>query len=121
MGTSGLTAQAIGERDSDEVSALLIRGLMIGAAAGLVFIILQIPLFWLGFQLSPASAEVEGLAARYMEIRIWGAPAAIAAFAMTGWLIAAERTRRSAGAATGDQWRKHRAGPLVCSGPWLGC
>jgi len=93
MGTSGLTAQAIGERDSDEVSALLVRGLMIGVAAGLAFIILQIPLFWLGFQLSPASVEVEGLAARYMEIRIWGAPAAIAAFAMPGWLIAAERTR----------------------------
>lgn len=93
MGTSGLTAQAIGERDSDEVSALLVRGLMIGVAAGLAFIVLQIPLFWLGFQLSPASAEVEGLAARYMEIRIWGAPASIAAYAMTGWLIAAERTR----------------------------
>jgi MATE family multidrug resistance protein len=93
MGTSGLTGQAIGERDSDEVAALLVRGLMIGAVAGLAFIILQIPLFWLGFQLSPASAEVEGLAQKYMEIRIWGAPAAIAAYAMTGWLIAAERTR----------------------------
>lgn len=93
MGTSGLTAQAIGERDSAEVSALLVRGLMIGAAAGLTFIILQGPLFWLGFRLSPASAEVEELAHAYMQIRIWGAPAAIAAFAMTGWLIAAERTR----------------------------
>lgn len=93
MGTSGLTAQAIGERDRDEVSALLIRGLLIGAAAGVLFIALQVPLFWLGFQLSPASAEVERLAQNYMEIRIWGAPAAIAAYAMTGWLIAAERTR----------------------------
>ncbi|MGB1212420.1 MAG: MATE family efflux transporter [Pikeienuella sp.] len=93
MGTSGLTAQAIGERDRDEVSALLIRGLLIGAAAGVLFIALQVPLFWLGFQLSPASAEVERLAHNYMEIRIWGAPAAIAAYAMTGWLIAAERTR----------------------------
>ena len=93
MGTSGLTAQAIGERDREEVAALLIRGLIIGAAAGLMFVILQVPLFWLGFQLSPASAEVETLAQAYMKIRIWGAPAAIAAFAMTGWLIAAERTR----------------------------
>ena len=93
MGTSGLTAQAIGAKDEREVAALLMRGLMIGGAAGLFFIILQSPLFWAGFQLSPASEEVERLARSYMEIRIWGAPAAIAAFAMTGWLIAAERTR----------------------------
>lgn len=93
MGTTGLTAQAIGADDDREASALLIRGLWIGGAAGLGFILLQAPLFWLGFQLAPASAEVEGLARDYLEIRIWGAPAAIAAYAMTGWLIAAERTR----------------------------
>lgn len=93
MGTVGLTAQALGHRDEAEVAALLTRGLVIGAGAGVLVVLLQVPLFWAAFQVSPASAEVEGLARQYMAIRIWSAPAAIALYAITGWLIAQERTR----------------------------
>lgn len=93
MGTVGLTAQARGADDGREVVALLTRGLMIGAAAGLAILILQYPLFALSFTISPASAEVEGLAREYMRIRIWSAPAAISIYAITGWLIAHERAR----------------------------
>ena len=93
MGTVGLTAQAAGEGDEAEVAALLTRGLMIGAGAGLAVIALQIPLMWAAFQVSPASSEVETLARDYMQIRIWSAPAAISIYAITGWLIAQERTR----------------------------
>jgi len=93
MGTSGLVAQARGAGDLAEIGALLMRGILIALAAGLVFIVVQIPLFWSVFQVAPASAEVEGLARDYLAIRIWGAPAAIAGYALTGWLIAMERTR----------------------------
>ena len=93
MGTVGLTAQAEGKGDSDEVAALLTRALMIGLGAGVVIIALQGVLFWAAFHVSPASAEVEGLARQYMVVRIWSAPAAIALFGITGWLIAQERTR----------------------------
>ena len=93
MGTSGLVAQARGAGDVPETGALLMRGLMIGASAGLIFIIFQAALFWGAFQISPASPEVEGMAHSYMSIRIWGAPAAISTYAITGWLIAMERTR----------------------------
>lgn len=93
MGTVGLTAQALGEGDQPEVAALLSRGLMIGALAGLGVILLQTPLIWAAFQVSPASSEVETLAQTYMRIRIWSAPAAISVYAITGWLIAQERTR----------------------------
>lgn len=93
MGTTGLTAQAHGAGQTGEVAALLTRALMIGAAAGLGVIVLQWPLFWGAFQLAPASAEVEGLASDYMRIRVFSAPAAIAIYGVTGWLIALERTR----------------------------
>ncbi len=93
MGTSGLVAQARGAGDVPETGALLVRGLLIGAIAGLVFIAAQIPLFWGAFQIAPATPEVETLAHQYMAIRIWGAPAAISTYAITGWLIAMERTR----------------------------
>lgn len=93
MGTTGLAAQALGQGDRAEVAALLTRVLMIGFVAGMLVILLQGPLIWASFQLAPASTEVETLAAGYMAIRIWSAPAAIAILGITGWLIAQERTR----------------------------
>ncbi|AHD09941.1 MATE family efflux transporter [Phaeobacter gallaeciensis] len=93
MGTTGLAAQARGAGDSAETGALLTRGILLAFAAGAVFIIGQVAVFWGAFALAPASAEVEGLARDYLEIRIWGAPATIALYAVTGWLIAVERTR----------------------------
>jgi MATE family multidrug resistance protein len=93
MGTTGLVAQAHGAGDRAEVGAILRRGLLIALAAGLVLIAAQGPLVWGAFRIAPASAEVENLTRAYLSIRIWGAPATIAAYALTGWLIALERTR----------------------------
>ncbi|MDA9031228.1 MATE family efflux transporter [Candidatus Pseudothioglobus singularis] len=93
MGTTGLTAQAIGSNDHSETSALLVRGILIGLIAGLILILIQIPLFSGALGLAPASQEVEGLANEYLKIRVFSAPAAIAIFGITGWLIANERTR----------------------------
>ncbi|QBF31064.1 MATE family efflux transporter [Thalassococcus sp. S3] len=93
MGTVGLTAQAVGQGDRAELHALLTRVLLIGFTAGLVLIAIQVPLFAGAFLVAPASAEVEALATGYMQIRIWSAPAAIAIYGITGWLIAQERTR----------------------------
>lgn len=93
MGTSGLAAQAHGAGDSMETGAILMRALLIGVAAGLALIVLQLPLMAAAFRIAPASADVETLARDYLTIRIWGAPATIALYAVTGWLIAVERTR----------------------------
>jgi multidrug resistance protein, MATE family len=93
MGTSGLTAQAHGAGDGAERSAILLRALMIAGLAGLFLIAIQGALFWVAFRVAPASAEVETLMRQYLFIRIWGAPATIALYAITGWLIAVERTR----------------------------
>ncbi len=93
MSTSGLTAQAHGAGDGAERSAILLRALAIGALAGLGLVAAQTLLFQAAFAVSPASPEVETLARQYLSIRIWGAPASIALYAVTGWLIALERTR----------------------------
>ncbi len=93
MGTTGLTSQAEGAGDAPEVAAMLSRAMMIGLAAGVCLIALQLPIFRFGFWISPASDEVETLAQSYIAIRIWSAPAAIAIYGLTGWLIALERTR----------------------------
>ena len=93
MGTTGLTSQAQGAGQTGEVAALLTRVLMIGLTGGAAVIALQAPLFAGAFLVAPASAEVEGLARDYLAIRVWSAPAMIAIFGVTGWLIAQERTR----------------------------
>lgn len=93
MGTTGLAAQARGAGDAAETGAILTRALLIAAAGGLALIALQGPLAAAAFRIAPASDEVETLARGYLTIRIWGAPATIALFAITGWLIATERTR----------------------------
>ena len=92
MGTAGLAAQARGAGDTAENDALLTRALLIGLAAGAAIIVLQWPLFAGAFLVSPATSEVEGLARDYMAIRVWSAPALIAGYGITGWLVAQERT-----------------------------
>jgi MATE family multidrug resistance protein len=93
MGTTGLVAQARGAGDRAEVAAHLSRALLIAAAAGLLCVALQTALFRAAFAVAPATPEVETLARTYLAIRIWGAPAAVALYAVNGWLIATERTR----------------------------
>ncbi|SLN67593.1 DNA-damage-inducible protein F [Aquimixticola soesokkakensis] len=93
MGTTGLVSQAQGARDAGEVSALLTRAVMIAALAGLVLIAFQGPIMAAAFALAPASEAVETLARDYIGVRVWSAPAAIAVYGLTGWLIALERTR----------------------------
>ncbi|MGV8950430.1 MAG: MATE family efflux transporter [Cypionkella sp.] len=93
MSTSGLAAQAAGAGDLVERDTVLLRALAIGAVAGLVLVALQGLIMGLALWLAPASAEVEAAARIYLGIRIWGAPATVMLYAVTGWLIALERTR----------------------------
>lgn len=92
MGTVGLVGQAEGAGDKSEVSAWLTRALLVALAGGAVLILLQPLIFWGALYLAPASEEVESLAWSYLTIRIWTAPIAIAVYALTGWLVAMERT-----------------------------
>lgn len=93
MATTGLVAQATGAGDGDEAGAHLLRVLLLGLAIGAVLVAVQVPLLRLATGLSPASEAVEEVARRYLGIRIWGVPATLAVYAVTGWLIGVARTR----------------------------
>ena len=88
MGTTGLTARAQGAGRHGEVAAMLTRAVMIGLLGGLFVIVTQVWLFHAAFWMAPASVEVEELSRTYLQIRVWSAPAAIALYGLTGWLIA---------------------------------
>lgn len=93
MSTSGLAAQAQGAGDAGERSAVLLRALVVATVSGLGLVLAQALLFGAAFWIAPASPTVEALARDYLAIRIWGAPATIALYALTGWLVGLERTR----------------------------
>lgn len=93
MATTGLTAQADGAGETAETNAILKRALLLGGGIG-VLILITFPLVSrLALGLFQAEALVEAEAAAYFQARIWGAPAALMGFAITGWLIGTGRTR----------------------------
>jgi MATE family multidrug resistance protein len=93
MGTGGLTAQALGARDADEVRACLARAAVIGIAVALILIALQLPIATATFSILEASPDVEALAQEYFFVRIWGAPATLMNFALLGWFIGCQNTK----------------------------
>ncbi|MEC8086756.1 MAG: MATE family efflux transporter [Pseudomonadota bacterium] len=93
MSTGGLTAQAIGLADMDEVRGCLARAAVIGIPVAFILILLQGPIAWLSFSIVDATPEVEALAREYFFTRIWGAPATLLNFALLGWFIGTQNTR----------------------------
>lgn len=94
IGASGLSAQALGAGDQRGAIDVLARALVIALCIAAVLILTQAPLLWLGLSLFEGSAEAERLASIYFGIRIWGAPAELANYALVGWFAGQEMPRR---------------------------
>ncbi|HLT15021.1 MAG TPA: MATE family efflux transporter, partial [Marinobacter sp.] len=93
MGTTGLAAQAWGQRDAFSQVALLVRSLMLATGIGLLLILFHRPLIALGLHLMNPSPSVAELAAEYATIRIWSAPAVLCQYTLVGWLIGTQFPR----------------------------
>ena len=93
MSTTGLTAQAIGREDTAEARAVLLRSLVLGGGLGLILLVLGPLLKYAAFAIFVAEADVETLARAYFDARIWGAPALLMGYGITGWLLGTGRTR----------------------------
>lgn len=93
MGTSGMTSQAYGRHDLNEVTRLLLRSVGVGLAVALCLLILQYPIRRLAFTFIQTTEEVELLATQYFRICIWGAPAMLALYGFTGWYIGMQNSR----------------------------
>lgn len=93
MGTTGFVAQARGRQDGDEIRAILARAVIVGLLAATVLLAAQLPLRLGAIGLLEATQDVESLAGRYFETRIWGAPATLANYAVLGWLLGMQYAR----------------------------
>ena len=93
MGTSGLTAQALGAHNLQQSAAMLRRGLRLAVAIGLGIILLQWPLKHLAFFLMQPGADVAALCSTYYNICVWGAPAMLSLYVLMGWFVGMQNTR----------------------------
>ena len=95
MGVTGLVAQARVADQNVEVSSILIRGLIIGGAGGIILIAVHSFLFSSIFYFLEGDKDAEELAIKYMSIRILAAPFAISMFVFVGWLFGMGKTFHS--------------------------
>lgn len=93
MGTSGMTSQAFGRADDAECIGILVRSLTIGLAFGLSFILAQRGLEWSLLRLMNTPEASWDYVATYFRIVIWGAPAMLGLYGLTGWFIGMQDTR----------------------------
>lgn len=93
MGTTGPTAQALGGGNRAEARAILGRALVIALALAVLLIAARGPLAHAGIALIGASPDVAGLAAAYVAVRIWSAPAALSNYVILGWCLGRQRPR----------------------------
>ena len=81
MGTSGITAQAVGAKDFTTTTAMLVRAVGISAILGVLMLILQYPLGEFSLWMMNGNQMVSD----YFYARIWAVPAGIMLFGLNGW------------------------------------
>lgn len=95
MGTTGLVAIARGAKDTNETFAWLFRALLLGLSIGAFLVCFQKPLSAICFYLIHPLGAAKPLAEQYFSIRIMSAPAALAHFAVLGWLIGLHKSKQA--------------------------
>ncbi|PHR20969.1 MAG: MATE family efflux transporter [Hoeflea sp.] len=85
--TTGLVAQAMGRDDPTEEQAVFWRSLMISAVAGVIIIAATPLLLAAGLTFMGARGEIAVAASTYLMIRALSAPAALANYAILGYVL----------------------------------
>ncbi len=93
MGTTGLTAQAYGKGDNDEVVIIFYRSLIIAVGIAVIILLFKSFLADVSFFIIDASGNVERYARSYFEIRIFAAPATLALYVFHGWFFGIQNAR----------------------------
>ena len=93
MGTSGLTAQALGAGKREETIKWLLRSQTIGLGIAVALLLLQVPIRELALLVMQPTEEVRAFTVTYFNICIWGAPATLGLFGLNGWFIGMQNSR----------------------------
>ena len=87
MATTGFVAQAAGGGQAVRLQAAVLRPLLLGLGIGLALWLLHAPLSLLFHAALGSTPALEARSDDYVAARIWGAPAALALYALCGSLI----------------------------------
>lgn len=93
MGTTGFTAQAYGTGDTSHTSLIFYRSLIVGLIIGLAMLLLSRPIGSLVLGFMDADGPTRELARRYFSICIWGAPAVLMTYSMSGWFLGMQNSK----------------------------
>ena len=93
MGTSGMTSQALGRRDLKSVVQMLCRSMAVGLAVATIILIFQHPLKNAALAIVGPQEDVVNLASAYFDICVWGAPAMLTLYGLSGWYVGMQNTR----------------------------
>ena len=93
MGTSGMTSHAYGAGRPDEVLHLLCRSLSASGLVALTVLILQEPILQLSLHFLSPTPTVYELSTTYFHICVWGAPAVLGLYSLTGWFIGLQEAK----------------------------
>src|SRR4028118_2014138 len=90
MGTTGVTAQAVGRDDTEEMLLVGLRNGLIALGIGGLLLLLQYPLqqLWLCVVGAARGGRASGI--DYFNARIWGAPAVVVNLVLIGWFLGRE-------------------------------
>ena len=91
MGTTGLAARRLGEKDYAGLKILLAQAAVIALATATLMLLLRLPIIDLGLGLLGGSEEVGGLARVYLLWALWGAPAALLNMVVIGALLGLQK------------------------------
>lgn len=94
MGTTGLVARATGAGRGDEAQLALARSMLLALGLAALVILLHPLLLGIGLALMAPREAVLPLAESYAGIRIASAPAVLVTYAVVGWCIGRQDTRR---------------------------
>ena len=87
MSTTGLSAQAFGQKNDELNFLILVRGLIVAFSIGLLIVLFQSVYLDIALSLAGGSEQVQFYAREYSAIRVWGLPAALANLVILGWLL----------------------------------
>lgn len=87
MGTTGLTAQAVGRESREEQVAIFWRAILIGLLIGIMLTLLRAPIGDISFLILAGDAEVEAAGREFFNTHILGAIPVMLNLAIIGWLL----------------------------------
>lgn len=86
-GTSGLTSQAFGARNQHGYSCALYRSLFVAFCLSLCILVVKQPVVNLFERWMEISGDTAIFTRQYFNILVWGAPAFLCTYSISGWLI----------------------------------